>query len=339
MSTTLPSSDTENQQSPLVKKPAKASSMSIRPLTLAERKKPAQLMFCGGFKNTSFQLGEILLPPTAEPRNENPAPSVRVVKLQKSASIAFPVHLPLTITPLKGVSNVICSVQGRKNSYGGYDAHLVVRGVERLSTFNTKLRNVTHLVETSQDQDANEKDESERLGISSNARSHNQVMLAGVVVGAYFEDGESQRFHIQLRQDANPENIIPLVYEARNASALVSRVKFGSYIYVDGEFAYRNVPIYKLDDDGKISRDPEGKPTPVVDEAGQAVKRKAGYIRIQAPKDPAEFDVDFKTPPKWVQEIAEKIQKSKQRIIAQTDATESVAASDGPAAAGVADNY
>jgi hypothetical protein len=231
------------------------------------------------------------------------------------------------------MSNVICSVQGRKNNYGGYDAHLVVRGVERLSTFNSKLRNVTHLIEKAVVEDPQEKEESERLGVSSNARSHNQVMLAGVVVGAHFEDGESQRFHIQLRQDANPENIIPLVYEARNASALVSRVKFGSYIYVDGEFAYRNVPVYQLDDAGKMSMDAEGKPIPVLDDGGLALKRKSAYIRIQAPKDPAEFDVDFKTPPKWVQEIAEKIQKSKQRIIAQPQ--EPAAPED----AGVAGNY
>ena len=46
------------------------STSVIRPLTLSERKKPAQLTYLGGFKNVSFQIGEIV-PPDAAERNTN----------------------------------------------------------------------------------------------------------------------------------------------------------------------------------------------------------------------------------------------------------------------------
>ena len=289
------------------------STSVIRPLTLSERKKPAQLTYFGGFKNVSFQIGEIVLP-DAVARNTNGAtPVYSKAIVRKSPTVHFPIMVPNALGVLKGATNTVASVIGQKNKFGGYDAILVARSTERLSSFNSKLRTVEDLVKTS---DVAPAAEESRLGKSSNARIHNQVMLAGVVVGARFEDGDSPRFHIDLRQDANPDNIVPLTYEARNASAMVSRVKYGSLIYVDGEYAFRNVPVYEVDDEGKIKLGADRKPIPVLDGSGNPVKRIHTYIRITSPKDPAEFDTDFgNTVPRWVAEIAKEIAAVRARSI------------------------
>lgn len=283
----------------------------IRPLTLAERKKPAQLTFFGGFKNVSFQIGEVALPEAAA-RNANATTAAYLKAIvRKSATVQFPIMVPHSLGVLKGMTNTVASVIGQKNRYGGHDAILVARSTERLSSFNAKLRTVEDLVKTGEPAaDAQET----RLGKSSSARIHNQVMLAGVVVGARFEDGDSPRFHIDLRQDANPNNIIPLIYEARNASAMVSRVKYGSLIYVDGEYAFKSVPALEVDEEGRLKLDAERKPIPIVDEKGMPTKRIHTYIRITSPKDPAQFDTDFgNTIPRWVADIAEEIAASRAR--------------------------
>ena len=219
--------------------------------------------------------------------------------------------VPNALVLLKGDSNTVASVIGQKNKFGGFDAVLVARGTERLSSFNSKLRTVEDLIRTS---DGTENGEDTRLGKSSNARTHNQVMLAGVVVGARFEDGENPKFHIDLRQNANPDNIVPLIYEARSASAMVSRVKYGALIYVDGEYAVRNIPVYALDDNGNVKLNEDRKPVPALDEAGKPIKRIHTYIRITTPKDPAEFDTSFaKSIPRWITEIAQEIAQARSR--------------------------
>ncbi len=286
----------------------------IRPLTLAERKKPAQLTFFGGFKNVSFQIGEITLPDAAARNANATTPAYVKAIVRKSATVQFPIMVPNSLSVLKGMTNTVASVIGQKNKYGGHDAVLVARSTERLSSFNSKLRTVEDLVKTGE---ATAEMDETRLGKSSSARIHNQVMLAGVVVGARFEDGDSPRFHIDLRQDANPSNIIPLIYEARNASAMVSRVKYGSLIYVDGEYAFRSVPIHEIDEDGRLKLDADRKPIPQLDDKQQPTKRIQTYIRITSPKDPAQFDTDFgSTIPRWVAEIAEEIAASRSRSTA-----------------------
>ena len=289
------------------------STSVIRPLTLSERKKPAQLTYLGGFKNVSFQIGEIVPPDAAERNTNGTTPVYSKAIVRKSPTIQFPIMIPNALGVLKGVTNTVASVIGQKNKYNGYDAVLGARSMERLSSVNSKLRTVEDLVKTS---DIAPTTEEGRLGKSSNARIHNQVMLAGVVVSASFEDGEHPRFLINLRQDANPNNIVPLAYEARNASAMVSRVKRGSLIYVDGEYAFRNVPVFEMDDDGREKLDANRKPIPVLDGAGNPVKRIHTYIRITSPKDPAEFDTDFgKTAPRWVVEIAEELAAARTRSV------------------------
>lgn len=286
----------------------------VRPLTLAERKKPAQLTFFGGFKNVSFQIGEVALPDAAARNANATTPAYVKAIVRKSATVQFPIMVPNSLSVLKGMTNTVASVIGQKNKYGGHDAVLVARSTERLSSFNSKLRTVEDLVKTGE---ATAETDETRLGKSSSARIHNQVMLAGIVVGARFEDGDSPRFHIDLRQDANPSNIIPLIYEARNASAMVSRVKYGSLIYVDGEYAFRSVPIHEVDEDGRLKLDADRKPIPQLDDKQQPTKRIQTYIRITAPKDPAQFDTDFgSTIPRWVAEIAEEIAASRSRSTA-----------------------
>ena len=290
------------------------SSSVIRPLTLSERKKPAQLTYFGGFKNVSFQIGEIVMPDAASRNSNETTPVYSKAIVRKSATVQFPIMVPNALGVLKGATNTVASVIGQKNKFGGYDAILVARSTERLSSFNSKLRTVEDLIKTS---DVAANADEARLGKSSNARIHNQVMLAGVVVGARFEDGESPKFHIDLRQDANPNNIVPLTYEARNASAMVSRVKYGSLIYVDGEYAFRNVPVFEMDEDGKVKLDADRKQIPVLDGAGNPVKRIHTYIRITSPKDPAEFDTDFgNSVPRWVAEIAQEISQARARSAA-----------------------
>lgn len=298
----------------------------IRPLTLSERRKPAQLTFLGGFKNVSFQIGEIVMPDAAARNTNGSLPAYSKALVRKSPTVQFPIMVPNALGVLKGATNTVASVIGQKNKYGGFDAILVARSTERLSSFNSKLRTVEDLIKTSDVVGAAEEG---RLGKSSSARIHNQVMLAGVVVGARFEDGESPRFHIDLRQDANPNNIVPLTYEARNASAMVSRVKYGSLIYVDGEYAFRNVPVYEMDEEGRVKLDAERKPIPVLDGAGTPVKRVHTYIRITSPKDPAEFDTDFgETVPRWVADIAKEISAARARSAAARDAKGGAGAAD-----------
>ena len=287
----------------------------IRPLTLNERKKPAQLTYFGGFKNVSFQIGEIILPDAAN-RNLNEAtPAYSKAIVRKSENIQFPLLIPNSLGTMRGPVNTVASVIGIKNKFGSFDAILVARSTERLSSFNSKLRTVEDLVKSGDET-------TERLGTSSNARVHNQVMLAGVVVGARFEDSENPKFHIDLRQDSNPNNIIPLVYEARNASAMVTKVKYGSLIYVDGEYAFRSLPVFEVDADGRLVLDAAKKAIPVLDANGVQEKRISTYIRITSPKDPADFDTDFGgTIPKWVSEIAQEITASRSRITASSTRT------------------
>ena len=206
----------------------------------------------------------------------------------------------------------MASVIGMKNNYGGYDAVLIARSNERLSSFNSPLRTVEDLVKLDT---KDTKTESEnRLGKSSNALVHNQVMLCGVIVGARFEDGESPRFHMLMRQDNNPTNVIPLVYEARNASALVSHIKFGQLATVPGEYCYRAVPVYQQDAEGRPVLDADRRPIPILDEAGTPKTRISTYIRCGVPRDPSEFDTDFgPTPPKWLVQMADEIVANRER--------------------------
>ena len=290
---------------------------AIRPLTLQERKKPAQLSFHGGFRNVSFQIGEVVLPESSGANiNATTASYVKAI-IKKSNTVQFPVMVPNSLTMMRGVVNTIATVTGQQNASGGFEAVLLARATERLSSFNTKLRTVEHLIEPKQaaDQAASySDDETARLGKSSNARSHNQVMLAGVVVGAKFEDGQHPRFHIWIRQDSNPSNVIPLCYEAKNANSMVSRVKYGSIIYVDGEFVYRNVTVFQMDEKGQRKLDSNGQPMPELDAAGNPVRRMHTYIRITAPKDPAEFDLDLgNTVPAWMSDIAKKLAEARVR--------------------------
>lgn len=290
-------------------RPARAArpATAIRPLTLSERKKPSQLTFIGCFKNVSFQIGEIVLSSSAEHNTNATTPVYSKAVIKKSPTIQLPIMVPNALPILKGMTNTIASVVGQKNIHGGYDAILVARGSERMSSFNSTLRTVKDLLETL-NKEPKAPAELDRLGKSSSARTHNQVMLAGMVVAARFEDGENPKFIIQIRQDANPNNVIPLIYEAKNASAMQTRVVRGALIYVDGEYAFRNVPIFEMTEDGKPVRDAANKPVIKLDANGKPAKRLHTYIRITAPKDPAEFDTDFKGGiPPWMVEFADQI--------------------------------
>ena len=303
-------------------------SSTIRPLTLAERKKPAQLSFYGGFKNVSFQIGEIFVPDAAT-RNINTNVSNYVKgTIHKGDKTKYPIMIPTSLSFLKGFSNTVAQVIGQKNTQGGYDAVLVARNTERLSSFNAKLRTVEDLLKN----EDSKPDEIARMGKSSAARAHNQVMLVGVVVGARFEDGQHPKFHIDLRQDASPNNIIPLIYDAKNASAMINKVKYGSLIYVDGEYAYRQVPVFKMTDEGKVFLDDSSNPVIELDEAGAAKKRIHTYIRITAPKAPADFDTDFGNSfPRWITEIAEEIAQARERSAPTRTSQEALAPSENGA--------
>jgi hypothetical protein len=305
----------------------------IRPLTLSERKKPAQSSYVGGFKNVSFQIGEIVRPDAASRNTNSVTPVYSKAIIRKSPTVQLPMMIPNALMVLPGVTNTMASVVGQKNNHGGFDAILVARSTERLSSFNSKLRTVEDLVRTSEEKVVEEN----RLGKSSGARTHNQVMLAGVVVGSRFEDGDHPKFHIDLRQDSNPNNIVPLIYDARNASAMVSRVKFGSLIYVDGEYAFRNVPIYQMNELGKVVLDENKAPVPVLDGDGKPQKRVHTYIRITPPKDPAEFDTNFgEAIPRWVSDIARDIAETRLRLSNRTPVATSVVAPKNLAANAVA---
>lgn len=313
-------------------KPVAPKMSAIRALTHAERKKPAQMSYIGGFKNVCFQLGEIILPVGSE-RNANSATAgVTVGKLKKTEKIQFPILIPHSLGVLKGEVNTVAAVLGRKHQDGTYDAVLVARTIERLSSFNSNMRTARHLVQEEQDTTDVANPGTARLGRSSNSRAHNQVMLAGVVVGARYEDGEFPRFHILLRQDANPDNVIPLTYEARNAQLLEKAVRYGSFIYVDGEYAYRFVPVLEYDAAGNPVKDEAGKFVHAKDAEGKDLRRIQTYIRCTAPKNPAEFDTDFKTPAKWIVEIAEKLRETMARRSASKDAKPAVAQSAEAAA-------
>ncbi|OLP04606.1 hypothetical protein BLL52_4180 [Rhodoferax antarcticus ANT.BR] len=252
----------------------------------------------------SFQIGVLEMPVNhAGYNNDTTATYTKAKIIKDGGKIHFPAMVPKPIVPHKGPSNTVASVIGMRNNYGGYDAVLVVRNNERLSSFNSPLRTVEDLVNL----DPKEKklENENRLGKGSNARVHNQVMLCGVIVGARFEDGDSPRFHMMMRQDSNINNVIPLVYEARNASALATRIKAGQLTTVDGEYYYRSMPVYELDADGRVKLDADRRPVPVLDENGVPKKRISTYIRCGVPRDPSEFDTDFgSTPPKWIVQMA-----------------------------------
>ena len=112
----------------------------IRPLTLSERRKPAQMTYLGGFKNVSFQIGEIVVADAAARNTNESTPVYAKAIVRKSPTIQFPIMVPNSLAVLKGPSNTIASVVGQKNKYGSYDALLVARSTERLSSFNSKLR-------------------------------------------------------------------------------------------------------------------------------------------------------------------------------------------------------
>lgn len=285
---------------------------AIRPLTLNERRQPATRTFHGGFKNVSFQIGTVEMPSGSEINTNDTTANYIKAKLRKDGKVQFPVMIPKSIFINKGPSNTVASVIGMKNSHGGYDAVLVARSNERLSSFNSPLRTVEDLVKLDTKEEAAESDN--RLGKGANARVHNQVMLCGVIVGARFEDGDYPRFHMLMRQDANPNNVIPLVYEARNASALLSHIKYGQLATVPGEYYYRSVPVYQQDSEGRVMMDADNRPIPVLEENGSPKTRITTYIRCGVPRDPSEFDTDFgPTPPKWLVQMADEIVANRER--------------------------
>lgn len=286
----------------------------IRPLTYSERRKPAQQTFHGGFKNVSFQIGELIMPPGAERNSNDSTAGFTKAILQKSTNVKFPVLVPHSMNALKGLQNTVASVIGRKNIDGSYDAILVARHSERLSSFNSRLRTVLDLVGEGGETEDENNPGSIRLGKGQTAKVHNQVMLCGVIVGAYFEDGERPAFHILLRQDSNPDNVIPLIYPQRNASQLQKTIRYGAFIYVDGEYAYRAVPVPKLTTEGAILKDEKGAVVYETDDEGKAKTRVQTYIRIDSPRDPAEFDTKFgNTHPQWLVELAEEVRQRSSR--------------------------
>lgn len=290
-------------------------SKNIRPLTVAERKSPATSMFLGGFKNVAFQIGKIEgLTPHSEGQS---VPAVYSASLVKTEKLKYPVKVPTSVRLLKSISNVICNVVGQQNQYGDYDAFLIVRNVEKLSSFSIALRNIKDVIDSGSFQD----DEAERIGKGQAARAHNQVMLTGLVVGTWFEDGQNPRFHIKLRQTSDPANIIPLVYEAKNASAQVGRVKIGNLISVNGEYAIQKRPAYETEN-GLIKRDENKRPIVAMDDAGQPLTRLNSYIRIQAPMDTdLKFDTTFVRNdeslefPGWVLDWVEQAKARSQRTV------------------------
>jgi len=286
----------------------------IRPLTYAERRKPAQQTYVGGFKNVSFQIGSIEMPTGAEKNANDSTAGVTKCILHKSDKVRFPIFVPHSMSVLKGVQNTVASVMGRKNIDGTYDAILVARSSERLSSFNSRLRTVLDLLEDGAEGEDKDNPGTIRLGKGVNAKVHNQVMLCGVIVGAYYEDGDHPAFHILLRQDNNPNNVIPLIYPHRNASQLQKTIRYGAFTYVDGEYAYRNVPVPLLGPDKTIQKDKDGKVIYEKDEEGNVKKRVQTYIRIDSPRDPAEFDTRFGgTHPQWLTELAEEVRRRKVR--------------------------
>lgn len=296
---------------------------TIRPLTLQERQRPAQMSFYGGFRNVSFQIGIMEIPESSDSNLNSTTANIVRATIRKSSKIALPILVPRNMQVTKGYSNTVASVVGHKNNQSGFDAILVARNNERLSSFSTKLRTVESLLHTPEEQIQQQKEEEARLGRSSNARVHNQVMLTGIVVGASFEDGDTPRFHIQIRQDANPQNVIPLIYEGKNASALVSRMQYGGFISVTGEYAYRTVPVYQHDEDGKVVLDSNRRPMPVLDTKGTPTQRIHTYIRILPPKDPSEFDTNFGgSIPEWIRKFSNAMTEERNRRRTQhADAT------------------
>lgn len=222
---------------------------SVRPLTVAERKSPASSMFIGGFKNVSFQVGKIETINGSDETSQS-VPSLYSASLVKTERIRYPVKIPTSVRVLKHLSNVVCNVVGQPNAYGDHDAFLLVRNIEKLSSFSIALRNIKDVV----DAGVLEDDESNRIGKGEAARAHNQVMLTGLVVGTWFEDGENPRFHIKLRQTSDTSNIIPLIYQAKTASGQVGRVKIGNLISVVGEYAIQKRPAFKMEN-GQVLRD------------------------------------------------------------------------------------
>ena len=305
----------------------------IRPLTLKERKKPAQLMFEGGFKNTSFQIGEIVL--KAGQDWEQSGPGIRQAVLKKTEKLQIPVLVPCSVAINKGDSNIVCSVYGRKNPIDGlHDTFLVVRNIERLSSFNTKLRTINDLRAV----DAEGEATTERLGKGDTARQHNQVNLSGVVVGSSFENGEHPKFHIQLRQTNNPDNIIHLIYDAKNAGALNNHVRFGSMIYVEGEYAFRKIPVLKLDAEGKPVFNENGQHEYQTDDNGEVIKRIHSYVRIGAPKQmDFEYDINFKVtePPRWIDDLLDEMERRRQRVNTTSEANPQTAPAPTPAAGAI----
>jgi hypothetical protein len=299
---------------------------AIRPLTLKERKKPAQLLFEGGFKNVSFQIGELMHKDGQDLQQSGPG--LRPAILKKTEKIQFPIMIPSSVATFKGEGNIVCSVFGNKNSTTGlYDTFLVVRNMERLSSFNVQLRTIADLRKT--DAELAE----DRLGKGSSARQHNQINLCGVVIGSSFEDGENPKFHIQLRQTNNPDNVIHLIYDAKNAGAQVGRIRFGTIIYVEGEYAYRRVNVPVLNEEGKPVFKDNGEPVYQTDDNGELLKKIHSYIRISAPKEAnLEFDTSFdpEDPPKWVADMAHtmNLKKARSLPVANTSTQDSLSDTD-----------
>lgn len=278
---------------------------SVRPLTIAERKSPASSVFVGGFKNVSFQVGKVETVTGQD--SEQSIPSLLSATLVKSDTVRYPIKVPTSVRVLNHSSNVVCNVVGQPNHHGDYDAFLLVRNIERLSSFSVALRNIKDVVESG----LIVNDEPDRIGKGRAARAHNQVFLTGVVVGASFEDGENPRLHIKLRQTSDPTNIIPLIYQAKNASGLVGRVKVGGLITVSGEYAIRKLPVYQTEN-GRVVHDENNRPVVQLNENGEPLTRLNSYVRILAPLDiDPQFDTNFVRPdgtadiPKWVRDLAD----------------------------------
>lgn len=290
--------------------------------------------YLGQFLNEGMQIGFIFMFKDKD----------GVVKISISSRADFQDEGRMTMLLAKGLkvpahasrslTNVVFSVIGTVDENGDHQAVLVARKFTAMNFHQTGARNLLDM--TKQDENGQlvmlPDEEIRRLELQNlrrgNTDAYNQVRIAGLVVGhsvrnldqsAQDETGKMPYIEIHLRQDNNPENIIPLRIVTSKVE-MVSKLLDNCYLrpmsFV-GAHKIERIPVYETDEDGSILKI-DGMPVQKTDESGNLVWRYNSFIKVT--QDPTEatpreilfLSTEFKIPD-WVMSLVQKEQEEREK--------------------------
>ena len=231
--------------------------------------------------------------------------------------------------------NITYSVQGAVDENGNRQAVLVARAFSATNYHQTNARSLLEL--TKLDDKGHLKmldpEEQRRKALESlrrgNTEAYNQIQVSGIVVGFDIHNidgsqrsadgtGKMPWIEIHLRQDANPENIIPLRIISSNIDMTANLLQncFLRPMTFYGSHKLERLPVFEKDEAGNIVTE-NGLPLQKTDGEGNLVWMYNSYIKVtREPADAQGRDILFLTGefpiPIWLERLAAEAQQKRE---------------------------